>query len=178
MGRRGLGGLVVVALIGACTASGTTTTSAAPVATTTPPTATTVEATTTTRPPECPQPPYDIGTLPPSVAKNQVPASNIEFDRFTTAPGSSSEIWVTPEGALAVALVRGALPPEQFPGESQRVEIDGVEARVGPFDDGTWVVAWFEQPGDRCDRFTMVFYPPVDPADVQATIESMDRTAG
>ena len=95
-----------------------------------------------------------------------------------TTTGSSSEIWLADDGSLAMALIRGALPPEQWPGESQIVDIDGVDARVGPFEAGEWVVAWFEEPGERCDQYTLVFYPPVDPQEVRATIESMDRTAG
>lgn len=142
-------------------------------------TSTTVATTTTTvRLVDCPPPAYDIGSFPSNVAANQVPAENIGFDDYTTYPGSTSEIWLGEDGALSLALVRGALPPDEWPGDRGEVDIDGARAVVGPFDDGSWVVAWFEAPGERCDQYTMVFYPPVGGEEVQATLESMDRTAG
>lgn len=161
-------------LVAACTEGGaSTTTTALPATTTIPETTTTVE-----RLADCPAPPYDISAFPSGVSSDQVPVEDLPFDDYTIVPGSSSEIWLADDGSLAMALIRGALPPEQWPGESQIVDIDGVDARVGPFDTGEWVAAWFEQPGERCDRYTLVFYPPVDPQEVQTTIESMDRTAG
>lgn len=173
--RRGMIAGIVLALT-ACSAEGAPTT--APETTSVTTTTTIVETTTTTRPPDCPPPPYEFGSLPSTVAPNQVPAENLSLDEFTTVPGSSSSIWVADSGNLAMALVRGALPPEQWPGATQQVFLDGAEGRVGPYEDGTWVVAWFEQPGDRCDRYTLVFYPPIDPSEVEATLEAIDRTAG
>lgn len=165
---------VILALTAAaCTAGGAaTTTSTAPLTTTT------ISTTTTTLPPECPPAPYDVGQLPDRVAENQVPAENLAIDRFTSVPGSHSTLWVDDEGAVAVALVRGSLPPEEWPGERGEVDIDGARGVAGPFEDGTWVVAWFEEPGARCDQYTMVFYPPVTPDEVEATIDSLDRVAG
>ncbi len=172
--RRGMmtGMAFVLAACSGQTAETTTTT--APTTTTT----TVVETTTTTRPPDCPPPPYEFGSLPTTVQPNQVPANNLSLDAFTTVPGSSSTIWVGRDGDLAMALVRGALPPEQWPGERGEVDIDGARGVAGPFEDGTWVVAWFEEPGARCDQYTLVFYPPIDPPEVEATIGSIDRTAG
>lgn len=77
-----------------------------------------------------------------------------------------------------VALIRGSLPPEQWPGRKGEVTIDGARGVAGPFEDGTWVVAWYEQPGERCDLYMLVFYPPVEPAEVEATVNSLDRVAG
>lgn len=165
--------LAISACTGQAVEPSSTTTTTEPTTTTT-----TVATTTTERPPDCPPPPYDIGVFPSTVAANQVPASNIGFDDYTIYPGSSSQIWLSEEGGLALALVRGALPPEEWPGERGEVEIDGARAVAGPFDDGSWVVAWFEAPGERCDQYTLVFYPPVETEDVQATLASMDRTAG
>ncbi len=127
---------------------------------------------------DCPPAAYEIGVFPDRVAPSQVPAEGIALDPFTAVPGSHSTIWLDEEGGLVVSLVRGALPPEAWPGDRGEVSIDGVRAVAGPFDDGTWVVAWFEEPGARCDRYTMVFYPPVTPDEVRATLESMDRVAG
>lgn len=170
--------LIAVALVlASCSDTSVDTTTS--VTSTTAPTTTTSEATTTTeRPIDCPAPPYDIGVFPSTVAANQIPAENIAFDDYTTYPGSSSLIWLGDDGALSLALVRGALPPEDWPGDRGEVSIDGARAVAGPFEDGTWVVAWFEAPGERCDQYTMVFYPPVAADEVEATLQSMDRTAG
>lgn len=167
--------LTLAALAAACSDGGAATTTVEA-----PSTTTTLAETTTTveRLADCPAPPYDIGSFPSGISSDQIPVEDLPFDDYTIVPGSSSEIWLAEDGSLAMALIRGALPPEQWPGESQIVEIDGVDARVGPFESGEWVVAWFEQPGERCDQYTLVFYPPVDPQEVKATIESMDRTAG
>ena len=168
--------LVLLLLASACTGADA---DPEPTTTAAPTTTTTVSTTTTTeRPVDCPPPAYDIGSFPSNVAANQVPAENIAFDDYTTYPGSSSEIWLGDDGALSLALVRGALPPEDWPGDRGEVDIDGARAVVGPFDDGSWVVAWFEAPGERCDQYTMVFYAPVLGEEVRATLESMDRTAG
>jgi hypothetical protein len=172
--------LLVLLLAGVLAACGsdsapTTTSTSAPPSTTT----TAVPQTTTSAPlTDCPRAPYEVGVFPSGVGDAQVPAEGLALDPFTSVPGSHSTIWVTDDGALALALVRGTLPPEQWPGERGEVEIDGVRAVVGPFDDGSWVAAWFEEPGDRCDLYTMVFYPPVEPGEVEATLESMDRVAG
>jgi hypothetical protein len=153
---------------------------AADVATTVVPTTTTAPTTTTTieRLADCPAPSYEISSFPTGVSSEQVPVADLPFDDYTIVPGSSSQIWLDDDGALAMALVRGALPPEQWPGDRGEVSIDGARGVVGPFEDGTWVAAWFEEPGERCDQYTLVFYPPIDPLEVQSTIESMDRTAG
>ena len=173
---RSLALFAVAVLLAACT-DGTDappSTTVAPVTTTT----TVPEPTTTAPPVECPRAPYEIGVFPSNVGDAQVPAEGVAVDAFTSVPGSHSTIWVSEDGALALALVRGTLPPEQWPGDRGEIEIDGVRAAVGPFDDGSWVAAWFEEPGDRCDLYTMVFYPPVEPSEVEATLESMDRVAG
>jgi hypothetical protein len=99
-------------------------------------------------------------------------------DDFTSIVGTRSQLYLDGAGNLAVAFVRGALPPRDWPGDKGEVSIDGARGVAGPLDDGTWMVAWFEGNGDRCDRYFMVFYPPVEPSEVQATIESLDRVAG
>jgi hypothetical protein len=79
---------------------------------------------------------------------------------------------------IAVALIRGTLPPVDWPGEKGEVSIDGTRAAVGPHPDGTWVAGWYEEPGERCDQYTMVFYPPWNPSDVEATLAGMNRVGG
>lgn len=132
----------------------------------------------TAAPVDCPPAPYVAGTLPARVDDAAVPAADLPLDELTSVPGSHSTLWVDSAGNLAVALVRGTLPIRQWPGERGVVSVDGVDAAVGPFGDGTWVAGWYEEPGGRCDLYTMVFYPPVDPAEVEATLASLDRTAG
>lgn len=168
--------LAVALLASACTGSGGETTTTAP-----PTTTTTAPSTTTSGVPvldDCPPAPYEVGILPERVAPAQVPSEDIELDEITSVPGTHSTIWLDREGELAVALIRGTLPIEDFPGEKGEVSIDGARGVAGAFEDGTWMVAWYEEPGERCDLFTMVFYPPVQPAEVEATIASMNRVAG
>ncbi|GIU92703.1 MAG: hypothetical protein KatS3mg011_1609 [Acidimicrobiia bacterium] len=171
MGRVDLRRLVVVlVLVAACGGTPSTTT-----------TTTTTSPTTgggAAAPSDCPPPPYRVGVLPAKVDDRALPARDLPVDRFTTIPGTSSVIWVDGDGRPAVALIRGALPPEQWPGPKGEVEIDGARGVAGPFEDGTWVVAWYEEPGDRCDLYMLVVYPPVEPSEVEATVNSLDRVAG
>jgi hypothetical protein len=168
--------LPLLVSLAACTVASDppTTTTTVPATTST----TVVETTTTTAPPECAPPPYAVDVLPAKVAGSVVPPADLERNEYLEVPGSSSRFWLDEDGHLAVALIRGTLPLQMWPGESSIIEIDGVQARVGPFDDGSWVVGWAEPGEQRCDLFTMVFFPPVDPSEVQATLLSMDRTAG
>lgn len=171
---------LVVAACGGSSAASTTSPEPPTTATTVAATTTTTAATTTTTEPlvQCPKAPYAIGSLPVRASGNQVPAENIALDPFTSVAGSHSTIWLDSDGGLVMALVRGTLPPEEWPGAKGEVFIDGARAVAGQFDDGSWVVGWFEPPGARCDLYTMVFYPPVTSDEVRTTLESMDRRAG
>ena len=125
---------------------------------------------------ECPPIPYQVPDLPVRVAGENASLGDIEEDEFTALGGTRSVLWVDGEGNLTVALIRGALPPRQWPGEKGEIEIAGQRAIVGPFEDGLWVAGWFEDDGsDRCDRYTMVFYPPIEPDEVQAALASITR---
>jgi CubicO group peptidase (beta-lactamase class C family) len=124
---------------------------------------------------DCPMPPYQIGVLPPRVANEPVEPGSVDLDEFTAIGGTRSIFWVDSEAKVAVALIRGTLPPQDFPGEKGEVEVAGQRAVAGAFPDGKWVVAWYEGDGTRCDLFTMVFYPPVEATEVEATIGSMER---
>lgn len=162
-------------LLVACTGSaGETTTTTAPATTTT-----AVETTTTTEPPPpCPPPPYELAFLPPAVEPADEGDTADEPDEFTSIGGTNVRIWVGPDNETRIALIRGALPPRQFPAERGEVEVAGSRGVAGPYPDGRWVVAWFNEPAARCDQYTMVFYPPVSPAEVEETINSMTRTPG
>lgn len=147
--------------------------------TTTPPPSTTVATTATTAPPEpCPPAPYELGFLPPTVSSEEVEDTTDPPDEFTSIGGTNVRLWVASDGGTAIALVRGALPPQQFPAERGEVEVAGTRGVAGPYPDGRWVVAWFNEPADRCDQYTMVFYPPVAPAEVEETLAGMERVPG
>ena len=176
-------GLILLLAILACAACAgpaaepSTTTGAG--AGTTAATATTLAPTTVTTapPPPCPSAPYDVEVLPPTV----VPAGEDTAappDEFTSIGGTHTRLWVDGDDEVAIALIRGSLPPNQFPAERGEVEVAGSRGVAGPYPDGRWVVAWFNEPGDRCDEYTMVFYPPVSPEEVEATLTSMQRTPG
>lgn len=165
--------LVCVVVVGACSDGGASATSA-------PPTSAVVSSTTaTTTPPEpCPPAPYEVPVLPSEVVEPADDADQVEPDEFSSMGGTHTRLWVDAEGEPAVALVRGSLPPNEFPAERGEVSIDGSRGVAGPYPDGRWVVAWFNEPGGRCDEYSMVFYPPVSPQEVEATIDSMVRVAG
>jgi hypothetical protein len=161
-------------LVLACTdsASGTTTTTTM-IATTT-----SVEVVSTTGPPEeCPPPPYELEFLPVGVGTATLDPAEIEPDVWTSVPAISATLWGR-EDDVAIALIRGALPAVDWPGDRGEVFVDGTRGVAGPHPDGTWVAGWFEEPRERCDLYTMVFYPPVAPSDVEQTLAGMNRVGG
>lgn len=122
--------------------------------------------------------PYQVDTLPDRVAGESPPTDDVAQDVFTTVPGTVSRLWFDEVGDLAVVLVRGSLPPIEWPGERGEVSIDGARGVAGALEDGTWMVGWFEGEGEPCDRYFMVFYPPVVASEVEDSIASLNRTAG
>ncbi len=165
--------LVVVLALAACS-SGSVTTTTAPVVTTT----TVGETTTTETPIDCPAPPYDLGFRPTGVGTGLLDPDLIDMDVWTSVGGSQTAFYGRQDGTVAIALVRGTLPPVDWPAEKGEVFIDGTRGVVGPHPDGTWVAGWYEEPGERCDLYTMVFYPPVAPSDVEAVLAGMNRVGG
>ena len=135
------------------------------------------ESTTTVEPlVECPQIPYRVPELPVRVAGESAELGAIKEDEFTSLGGTRSVLWVDGDGNPTVALIRGALPPREWPGEKGEIEIAGQKAVVGPFEDGMWVAGWFEGNGqERCDLYTMVFYPPITAEEVEAALTSITR---
>lgn len=124
---------------------------------------------------ECPAVPYAVRRLPARVTANPADPDDLQLDEFTSIGGTRSLLWVDEQGNVAVALIRGTLPPQDWPGERGEVDVAGTRAVVGPFTDGKWVAAWFEADGDRCDLYTMVFYPPVEAEEVQLSLASIVR---
>jgi hypothetical protein len=169
--------VAILLIVAACSSGGATSTS---VTTTASPASTTTvaSATTTTTPIECPVAPYALETLPTGVGRTALDPDLIDPDVWTSVPGSSSRLWGRSDDTVAIALIRGTLPAVDWPGEKGEVFIDGTRAAVGPHADGTWVAGWLEAPGERCDLYTMVFYPPVAPEEVEAVLEGMNRVGG
>jgi hypothetical protein len=168
--------IVVFLLLTACSNTGEepTTTSSLP-----PSTTTTVPVSTTSSPPtECPSAPYELNFLPPGVGEGDLETESLEPDVWTSVAGSRTTFVPRSDGTVAIALVRGTLPPVDWPGDKGEINIDGTRAAVGPHPDGTWVAGWFEEPAERCDLYTMVFYPPWAPSDVEDVLLGMNRVGG
>lgn len=167
--------LAVLVLLVACSGSAepSSTTGASESTTTS-----TVPPTTTTEPPsDCPAAPYELTVLPAGVGQGNIDTT-LEPDVWTSAPGSNTTFVPRNDDTVAIALIRGTLPPMDWPGDKGEVSIDGTRAAVGPHPDGTWVAGWYEEPGERCDQYTMVFYPPWNPSDVEAALAGMNRVGG
>jgi hypothetical protein len=168
--------IVVFLLLAGCsngTGEETNTTSSLPPSTTTVPV-----STTTTPPVECPSAPYELNFLPQGVGEGELETESLEPDVWTSVAGSRTTFMPRSDGTVAIALIRGTLPPIDWPGDKGEISIDGTRAAVGPHPDGTWVAGWFEEPGERCDLYTMVFYPPWAPAEVEDVLQDMNRVGG
>lgn len=163
-------------LLAACSGSGdpaSTTQAPEPTTSTSAPS----QATTSKPPPDCPPAPYELTFLPVGVGQGNIDTT-LEPDVWTSVPGTNTTFIARNDDTVALALIRGTLPPVDWPAEKGEVSIDGTRAAVGPHPDGTWVVGWFEEPGERCDKYTMVFYPPWNPADVEDALAGMNRVGG
>jgi hypothetical protein len=164
-------------LLSACSGTG----SAATSTTTMPPSTTTssIPATSTTVPPvECPEAPYALTFLPLGVGEGALDSTSISLDAWTSVAGSKTTFIPRSDDTVAIALIRGTLPAIDWPGDKGEISIDGTRAAVGPHPDGTWVAGWYEEPGERCDLYTMVFYPPWNPSDVEDVLLGMNRVGG
>ncbi len=171
MRRASLALFVVLASCGTGQVADSTTTSAAP-------TTSVIDSTSTTPPVECPAAPYQLEYLPDGIGESGLDPDDIDGDVWTSVPATSSLLLAREDGSVGIALIRGALPPVDWPGEKGEVSIDGTRGVAGPHPDGTWVTGWYEEPGERCDLYTMVFYPPVEPAEVERVLAGMNRVGG
>lgn len=133
---------------------------------------------TTQPPPDCPRAPYEMNILPDGVGQGELESESIEPDVWTSVPGTNTIFVPRSDDTLAIALIRGTLPPVDWPDEKGETSIDGTRAVVGPHPDGTWAAGWYEEPGDRCDLYTMVFYPPWNPSEVEDVLLGMNRVGG
>ena len=132
--------------------------------------------TTTTDPPlaVCPDLQSFPSQLPARVVSGLPDTSEVAFDEFTVIEGTFAALRFDADGQPVMAMIRGALPPRQFTEESQVVEVlDGIPALVGPIGDGYWAAAWAIPPGDRCDLYSLIFYPPVEPSEALSVTASV-----
>ena len=173
---------VLLLLISACTSADVeaTSTITTGITTTTPASTTTAPAsTTTTQPPvECPSAPYELEYLPVGFGEDTLDFENLEPDVWTSVGGTRTTFWGRNDGTVAIALIRGTLPAVDWPGVRGEADVDGTPAVVGSHPDDTWVAGWVEEPRQRCDLYSMVFYPPWNPADVEQVLDGMNRVAG
>lgn len=169
-----LAGVLILAACSGSVGGETTTTSTVP-----PSTTITAGETTTTEPPaECPPAPYEMTFLPAGVGEGELDTDSLEPDVWTSVAGTNTTFVPRDDDTAAIALIRGTLPAVDWPTERGEVSIDGTRGVVGPHPDGTWVAGWFEEPAARCDQYSMVFYPPWNPSDVEQVIEGMNRVGG
>ena len=127
---------------------------------------------------ECPPAPYEVTFLPINVNDAGFDPSGLEPDVWTSVGGSQTTFFGRSDGTVAIAVIRGALPAVDWPAEKGEIDIDGIRAAVGPHPDGTWVAGWIVAPEARCDLYSVIFYPPWNPKDVEAVLLSMRRVAG
>jgi hypothetical protein len=116
--------------------------------------------------------------LPFGVGEGEIDTAGLDPDVWTSAPGSNTTFVPRSDDTVAIALIRGTLPAVDWPGEKGEATVDGTRAAVGPHPEGTWVAGWFEEPKERCDLYTMVFYPPWDPSEVEQVLTAMNRVGG
>ncbi len=135
--------------------------------------ATSAPSTSTSAPPPepCDPPPFLPTVLPGGINERPSPSA-VPLDTFTLQPGTIVTAWADDAGTPVVVMVRGALPPEQWTAQPEVIEVRGVDAAVGPLSDGVWAVAWYEGP-DRCDEYSIIFYPPTDAATAKMVAESV-----
>ena len=175
--RSALLALALVAVSCSLTASDEPTPSSLQTLPTLPPTVpTTIATTTSTLPPLelCQEPGSFPTVLPDRVVDGLPDSSQVAFDEFTLIEGAFSAMRFDEVGTLVVVMIRGALPPRQFTGEHQVVHVlEEIPAQVGPIGDGYWAAAWALPPGDRCDLYSLIFYPPVTHEEAVAVTESV-----
>ena len=88
-------------------------------------------ATTTTEPPvECPPAPYEFEFLPVEVGNTTLDPDEIEPDVWTSVGGTQTIFWGHDDGTVAIALVRGTLPPVDWPNEKGNAEVGGTPVAV------------------------------------------------
>jgi len=172
-------GLIGLLIVSACSlgngADGTTTVvTLGSLATITEPTTTTAPVTTVAALETCEAPASTPTIMPERVVPEMPDPGTIEFDDFTRIAGTYAAIRFDETGSPVLLMIRGALPPRQFTSDTETVSVLGdIPALVGPIGDGYWAAAWAIPPGDRCDLYSLIFYPPVEPETALGVTESL-----
>lgn len=138
---------------------------------TVPSTTTTTTEVVATEPPSvsCDAPAYLPTVLPDRAVPERPDPAEVPIDRFTAIPETGTAIWLDGAGAPVVVVVRGALPPADWAGETEVIEILGdIPAQLGPLEGGHWGVAWAFQRDDQCSWYSLIVYPPTDIDEVRA----------
>lgn len=118
----------------------------------------------------CPLPDVTVGS-PPSTASATAVLQSDFSDIFTSITGTGQSIVANDAGEPAMVIVRGALPPVNWVGATERFDIRGFPAALGPLPDGIWAIAWAEST-DRCDLYSIFVYPPGTLEDARRVAES------
>ena len=79
-----------------------------------------------------------ISALPEGLSAENVEILQLATDRFTSVPDSSVSFWADKSGQISMAFVRGSLPTEPWTGATERVDVGGIQAALGPLSDGVW----------------------------------------
>ena len=112
--------------------------------------------------------------VPDSVVAGVPDTADVPIDEFSLIAGTYAASQFDAEGNPVIMMIRGALPPRQFSGETDTVMVlNEIPAVIGSIGDGFWAAAWALPPGERCDLYSLIFYPPVDEASVPAVVESI-----
>lgn len=160
---RSAAALLIVVLVAGCGSSDAASdeTTAAPTLATTAAAASEPSTTTTEILSIC-EPAEFFPALLPERAVDETPDfADVPFDEFTIIPGAWIGMRNDADGSPVMVLIRGALPPVKFTDDIEPIEIlDGVPAALGPLEDGFWAVAWALSPDERCDLYSLIFYPP------------------
>lgn len=117
----------------------------------------------------CPLPDVQVG-LPPATVSETASVATTYNDDYTFIPGTSQQVFANDDGMPAMVVVRGALPPVDWSGITEAVEVRSQDGLLGPLPDGVWAIAWADSP-DRCDLYSIYIYPP-------GTVEDARRVAG
>ena len=161
--------VAVLLLVGAC-APGTVVEST----TTTLPEPTTTTAPLTVDAPviqPCDPPDVSLAVLPSTVSSSAEVGEDFR-DALTSVIGTSQILFAQDDGTPALALIRGSLPPVNWTGATERVDVRGFTAALGPLTDGVWAIAWAESDDDQCSFYSIFVYPPGTVDDARRVAEA------
>ncbi|MDH3500236.1 MAG: hypothetical protein OEM97_08950 [Acidimicrobiia bacterium] len=172
--------LVLLVVLSACTGGNTaepvrTTVASVSVATST--TAAPATSTSFSDPEQqlsCDASPYFPDVIPERAAVAQPGSDAAPFHPFLSISGTSIRFLVDSANQPVLAVIRGALPPEQWASEPEVIEIlDGIPAALGPLSDGVWAVGWILSETDPCDLYSLIVFPPTSAEEAREVATSL-----